>query len=619
MTAQLTPIQRALEHHAKGRFAEAESIYREFLRSNPNNASALNLLGVACSQQGRKDEGARYIHQAIALQPGAADFHSNLAMVYVESGQLEQAIASAQRAIALKSAHVEAMNILGNALRQLGRLGEALEWLQRSLSVRPEQPEALTGLAELYRRMGRIADADAISQRLLALQPNSHEGLAVRGETLLNERRYAEAAAVFQALIDSHPQSWVGYNGLGVALSRQGRTAETALLYRKAIELAKGRNPGPHNNAGFACIGEGQLDEAIEHFERALEIRADFPEVHVNLGNAYAGRLELDRAMDSYNRALFFQPDNQDAHLGKALLLLLRGNFPEGLLEYEWRWLKFFEHRQSFPQPAWDGYDIAGKTILLHSEQGFGDTIQFARFAKIVAARGANVILGCDKELVSLLSSMDGGTRVVPRGSPAPPFDVHCSLLSVLYALGITVDTIPGNAPYVFADENLQSRWREALAGMKGMKVGICWAGDSSHLRNRDRSASLELFAGLRDLRGVHWVSLQKGSPGREPVPPGFDLIVMTEQLHEFADTAALIANLDLVISVDTAVAHLAGALGKPVWTLLPFFPDFRWLLDRDDSPWYPTMRLFRQQTGRDWAGVLERVRTALEALLQVR
>lgn len=616
MTVQLTPIQRALEHHAKGRFAEAEKIYRDFLRSDPDNPAALNLLGVACSQQGRKDEGAQFLLRAVALQPNAADFHSNLAMVYVESGRLDGAIASAQRAVALQPAHIEAMNILGNALRQLGRNAEALDWLQRSLSVRPEQPEILAGLAEVYRRMGRIADADAISQRLLALQPNSHEGLAVRGETLLNQRRYPEAAVVFQSLIDAYPQSWVGYNGLGVALFRQGREAEASPLYQKAIELAKTENAGPLNNAGYACVAEGELDQAFEYFQRALAIRPDLPEVHNNLGNVHAGRLELDRAMEAYNRALFYQPDHEDAHWNKSLLLLLQGNFSEGLLEYEWRWLKFLEHRQSYRQPAWDGYDIAGKTILLHSEQGFGDTIQFARFAEAVRTRGANVILGCDQELLALLSSMNDQIRVVPRGTPSPPFDVHCALLSLPYALDITIDTIPGKTPYVFADENLRNHWQAAFSGLKGMKIGICWAGDSGHARNRDRSASLELFGALRDLPGVHFASLQKGAPGREPVPAGFKLIDMTDQLRNFADTAALIANLDLVISVDTAVAHLAGALGKPVWTLVSYAPDWRWLLDREDSPWYPTMRLFRQRTRRDWSEVMGRVRSALEQLL---
>ena len=616
MTIQLTPIQRTLEHQAKGRFAEAETICREFLQLNPDHPAALNLLGVACSQQGRKDEGAKFLERAIAIQPNAADLHSNLAMIYVESGKLDEAIATAHRAIALQPAHIEAINILASVLCQLGRCPEALDWLKRSLSVRPQQPEMLAGMIEVCRRMGRHDYADAVSQRLLAIQPNNHDGLAFRGETLLNQRRYAEAAAVFQSLIDAHPQSWVGYNGLGVALFHQGRISETAPLYQKAIELVKGRNPGPHNNAGFVCIGEGQLEEAIEHFQKALEIRADSPNVYVNLANAYAGRLELDRAITAYDRALFFQPDNPDAHLGKALLLMLQGKFSGGLLEYEWRWLKFFEHRQSFEQPAWDGYDIAGKTILLHSEQGFGDTIQFARFARIIAARGANVILRCDRELVSLLSRMDGGTRVVPRESPAPPFDVHCSLLSVLYALKITADTIPGNAPYLFADESLKDRWRKLIDGLEGMKIGICWAGDSSHTRNRDRSASLEMFALMRDLPGVHWVSLQKGQPGREPVPRGFNLVNMTDRLHDFADTAALIANLDLVISVDTAVAHLAGGLGKPVWTLVPFKPDWRWMLDREDSPWYPTMRLFRQRTRRDWSEVIGRVRVALEQIL---
>jgi hypothetical protein len=211
---------------------------------------------------------------------------------------------------------------------------------------------------------------------------------------------------------------------------------------------------------------------------------------------------------------------------------------------------------------------------------------------------------------------MDDKTRVVKRGSPSPPFDVHCPLLSLPYALGITVDTIPAKTPYVFANDRLKNHWRQALVDLKEMKIGICWGGDSEHARNNDRSASLELFGALRDLPGVQWISLQKGAPRREPVPARFNLIDMTDELRDFADTAALIANLDLVISVDTAVAHLAGALGKPVWTLISYAPDWRWLLDRDDSPWYPSMRLFRQRMRRDWVEVMGRVRSALEAML---
>jgi Flp pilus assembly protein TadD len=603
-------IQSALAHHTAGRFAEAEELYRQILAAAPDNPSASHLLGVACSQQGRKDEAIEHISRAIALQPGAPDFHSNLALVYLEKMEPDKAMASAQRALALRPDHADALNHLGSAMKQMGRLQEAAAHYQRALSVRADHADALTNLADVYRRLGRLSDADALTDRLLKSQPDHFDALSVRGESLLSQRRFPEAANVFRAIIQKDPRSWVGHNGLGVALFRQGRTAEAIPLYAKSIELSPD-NPGPYNNIGYADVVEGRLDEAIEYFNKAIALRRDFAEAYNNLGNAHLGKLELDRAMWAYEKALFFQPDNHDAHWNRSLLLLLRGDHANGWREYEWRWLKFPDQKRGFRQPLWDGFDIAGKTILLHAEQGFGDTIQFIRFAPRVAARGATVIVECQRELLPLLQGFPGVARMIGRGEALPSFDVHCPLMTLPYALGITQETIPAGVPYIAVDEHLRASWAEQLQGNEGrLKVGLAWAGAAMHGRDRDRSMPPDaLVPPLAQLTGIRFVSLQRSEPGRANAPPaGLEMFDPTAQLRDFALTAALIANLDLVISVDTAVVHLAGAMGKPVWTLLPFSPDWRWLLDRDDSPWYPTMRLIRQRAHREWGGVIDRV-----------
>jgi hypothetical protein len=317
--------------------------------------------------------------------------------------------------------------------------------------------------------------------------------------------------------------------------------------------------------------------------------------------------------MRAYEDALYFQPDHSDAHWNRALLHLLLGEFDRGWLEYEWRWLKFPEVRRYFAKPLWDGFDISGKTILLHAEQGFGDTIQFVRFAPLVAARGATVNLECQPELEGLFQHVPGVARTVSRGDPLPPFDIHCPLMSLPRALGIDITNVPNQVPYLQVDQNLLHKWERKLKEYEGcQKVGLVWGGAKTHPRDAERSIPLDALAALNRLHGVRLFSLQKDIARQASAATGW--IDFTAELHDFAETAALTANLDLVIGVDTAVVHLAGALGKPAWTLLPHSPDWRWLLGRDDSPWYPTMRLFRQAVPGDWSGVIGRVVELLQA-----
>ena len=612
MSVDPKSIQQALDLHNTGRLAEAEAAYRAILSRSPNEADVLHLLGVACSQQGHKDEAVRYITRSISLKPGAAEFHSNLAMVYLEQGLYEQAAAAAQSALALRADYSGAMNILANALRALGRLDQSIHWFERSLATRSDQPDVLSALTDLLRQTGRNDQAEERMRQAMSLQSAAHDSLVTHGQSLLNENRLEEAGGVFQSLMQRFPQSWVGFNGLALVLVRLGRFNEALPLFHKSIEIAPDKS-GPYNNVGQAYLTEGHIEQAIEFLKKAAATRPDFAEAHNNLGSAHLFSLDIAEARRAFQRALFFQPDNRDAHWNMAFVMLLTGDCLNGFREYEWRWLKFPQERRAFREPLWDGFDIAGKTILLHAEQGFGDTIHFVRFAPMIAARGAKVILECAPGLVSLLSRTPGVAQVVARGSVLPPADYQCPLMSTAYVLGATLATIPRDVPYVRTDPALLEQWARAIAPYRrDLNVGIAWAGSPTQSRNRERSATLGAFAPLAELKGARFFNLQIGDAAKMPAPAGFELVDLTRDIRNFDDTAALIANLDLVISVDTGVCHLAGAMGKPTFAMLAHSADWRWLLDREDSPWYPTMRLFRQPARGDWASVMLRIRDAI-------
>jgi hypothetical protein len=373
-----------------------------------------------------------------------------------------------------------------------------------------------------------------------------------------------------------------------------------------------------YNNLGATLRLQGNLDEAVASYQNALQIKPDFAAAMNNLGTALRDKGDLDDAMSWYRKAIQLTPDFADAHWNLSFALLLAGLFQEGWQEYEWIW-KLKKPKYRLPQPLWDGADIRGKRILLYAEQGFGDVIQFVRYAPMVKGKGAEVILGCQKELKVLLKSVVGVSSVVVFGEPIPQFDLQCPLPSLPRLFSTTVDSIPSQVPYMHADIQSVSDWRHRLGiDTSSLNIGLVWAGSPGHLNDRNRSCMPDLFLSIARMEGLRLFSLQKEIPDRwaSGSATEMNLVDYMEEIEDFSDTAGIIMNLDLVITVDTAVAHLAGALGKPVWTLLPFAPDWRWMLNRDDSPWYPTMRLFRQPSPGDWESVISRVHNELEKSL---
>lgn len=434
--------------------------------------------------------------------------------------------------------------------------------------------------------------------------------------------RLSEAEAIYRQILQAQPDHPGAHHLLGMIAYQVGKHDIAVEYVKQAIAL----NPAVaefHNNLGTVYLDQDQVEAARPHFATALQLQPDYVEAHYNMGNLLRNEGKFEEAVAQYRQALRLKPDYAGAHWNLSLVLLLTGNFTEGWQEHEWRWAADVGRpwKRDFPQPLWDGTDISGRTILLHAEQGFGDALQFVRYVPLVAKRGARVVLECQPELKALFKSAKGVKVLVAKGEPLPEFDVHAPLLSLPRIFGTTLETIPAPVSYLSVNSKLAAAWRDRMGGgSKTFKVGVAWSGNPTQGNNRNRSASLDLFAPLGQVGGVTFYSLQKGGAAQEAASPpkGMTLIDLTAELKDFADTAALLNNLDLVVTVDTAVAHLAGAMGKPVWTLLTFAPDWRWLLKRRDCPWYPTMQLFRQERPGDWAGTVARVAGALQDMVRV-
>ena len=545
----------ALQHHQAGRLDAAEQIYQRILQVEPDQPDALHFMGVLTAQLGRHQAAVDYITRAIAVRPNAAPYHLNLGLAYQASQKLDEAIASYRRALQLQPEFVEAHCNLGNALIEQGKLAEAVACYHRAIELRPDFAEARSNLGKAHLEQRKLDEAAACCRRALQLKP-----------------------------------------GLAEA----------------------------HCNLGNALLEQGKLEEAVACYLRALELKPDFPEAHCNLGDAFFLLSRLDEAAACCRRALDFNPDYADAHMGLAVLELLRGDLGHGWPEYEWRWRTKQMPPRSFLQPRWDGGSLTGKTILLHAEQGLGDTIQFVRYAPLVKRLGSMVILECQKPLLPLLATCPGIDRLVAQGDVLPDFDAHAPLLSLPTILRTSLDTIPAAVPYLFAAPALVEHWREKLRTVSGYKIGISWHGQPGYGSRLARKIPLQQFASLAEIPGVRLISLQKGAPRKElaQARERFPLLELGDEVDQaacaFLDTAAIMMNLDLVVTSDTAVGHLGGSLGAVVWIALPRPPDWRWLLDRSDSPWYPTMRLFRQKISGDWTGVFQEIQDALRKRLAI-
>lgn len=570
------------EHHHAGRLREAERIYRRVLEVDPENPDALHLLGVAAHQSGNSERAVQLISRAIDLQPRNPSFLNNRGEAFRVLRQPDQALADYNKALALKADDAGALFNRALVLQDLGRLDEALASYDGAISIHPGLTIALTNRGNVLHALRRLDEALASYDRALELRPDTPDTWCDRGILLQELRRYGDALASFDRLLAIRPDSGQAWASRGHALQ-----------------------------------GLKRFDEAIASYDKALAINPGAAEALSNRGNAMKELGRYDEALASYDAAIAIQPDDAAAHWNSSLILLLTGDYARGWKRYQWRWKwnAFPSPKRNFAQPLWLGdADIAGKTIFLHAEQGLGDTIMFCRYARAVAERGAKVVLEVQPALKPLLSNMPGAHQVLGQKEPLPDFDFHCPLLSLPLAFNTRLETIPPPVSFPSVRDAGASPWRGQLSRNGERLVGLCWRGSAAYKGDRERSIRFADLRPLLDCPGVRFVSLQK-ELGDEERAIAADSKNFVHPGADFKDTAELVAALDLVVSVDTSWAHWAGAIGRPVWVLLRKAPHWCWLLDRRDSPWYPSARLFRQARLDDWRQVIEDVTRELSRI----
>jgi tetratricopeptide (TPR) repeat protein len=535
------------------------------------------------------------------------------ALALHQQGRLDDAEKIYARILKSAPAHFDALQLLGALKLQTGKVGEAYRLIAAALEVEPRSADALTNLGLALRAMNRNAEALARFDQALALVPAHVEARNNRGLLLLVEHRAEQALACFDEVLRLEPRHLARVNR-GNALAELGALEEAIAEYDRALAMFP-NHPGALFNRGNALHGMARYDEAIAAFDRALATVPRHAEAWNNRATALYALNRHAEALASCARAIAVRKDYADAHHNEALSLLAMGDFARGLPKYEWRLRAGNARPRALRRPLWLGeYPLSRKTILLHAEQGLGDSIQFVRYAPLIARADAKVILEVQPELADLLGAVDGVDRVVTRGETLPAFDVHCPVASLPLAFRTGLDSIPAAIPYLRARGERVSKWQPRIAALARPVVALAWAGNPAHVNDRNRSIALSRLDPLIATPRARFVSIQRDLRGGEAeMLAGDDRIVhLGGELIDFADTAAVIALCDLVISVDTAVAHLAGAMGKPVFILLPFSCDWRWMLDRADTPWYPTARLFRQPALQDWDGVIAQVQAKL-------
>lgn len=581
-----------------------------------------NLIGLIYLTAKENLNALAWFDQALRLNPRYSDALSNRGAALQQLHRDAEALASYDEALRLGFVHATLFYNRGNLLREAGRLDEAIASYDMALKLDPAYPEALRAGGRVLRDLGRPQSALEFFNEALRLKPAFIDALIDRGNLLQELDRPEEAILSYDAALEEEPNHADLLNNRGTALHMIGRLQEARADFDAALRL-KPLLPQGWSNRGNLLLTQQQPEAALASYESALEIRPSYGEALCGRAVALKHLGRFDEALASYDRALECDPTSAHFKNNKAALLLLRGEFEAGWDFYEWRWIagQTPKHDLKLPIPEWNGESLAGRAIIVFDEQGLGDAIQFSRFLPILASQGAKVTFFCRARLHRLFKGLETPVRLVDDLAEGEHFDYQIALCSLPRALQVRLATIPAQASYLSAEAELAQKWA-ARIGSQGCKIGICWRGKSSLRADPSRSIPLAHFASLAELAGVRLISLQKldeqislddlrtppwlESPGAEFDGGG----------DGFIDAAAAMQSLDLIITCDTSIAHLAGALGRPVWVVLKQTADWRWLLEREDSPWYPSMRLFRQNRLGDWAEVFGRVAQAIQVEL---
>lgn len=609
---------RGFDLHQKGQLAQAKAFYVQVLARQPKHFNALHLLGVIASQSKNPTLAVELIGKAIEINANQAAAYSNRGNALQELRRWDEALASYDRAIAINPVDADAFYNRGNALQRLERWDEALVSYDKAIAINPCYADAFNNRGNALQTLERLDEALVSFDTAIAINPNYADAFYNRGNALKERKRLNEALVSFDQAIAINPEYAEAFTNRGNALQELKRWDEALASYDRAIAISPDYAEA-FTNRGNALQELRRWDQALVSYDHAIAINPDYADAFGNRGNALQELKRLDEALVSYGKAIAINPDYVEAHWNEGICRLLSGDFEVGWQKYEGRWRRENRNEQPrhFSQPLWLGTgDLIGKTILLYGEQGLGDILQFSRYVRKVAALGATVVLEAPVPLLHLFADLEGVSTLVAKGSKLPAFDFHCPLMSLPLAFKTRLADVEGS-PYLRVPKDRLATWSSRLAAMGPFRVGLVWSGSAIHKNDSKRSIPLGEFKRLL-VDGPDYFCLQKELREGDQLELASLPMVRTfaSDLTDFSDTAALVALMDVVIAVDTSVAHLAGALGKKVWILLPHVPDWRWLLDRSNSPWYDSATLFRQPKRDDWTSVIDDVRNSLHKRL---
>lgn len=643
-------IELAKNLHRQGLLKEASEIYEAILKEHPEHADSMHLMGLIAAQNRNPRLAIDWISKALHIEPANPKFHNNLATAYLDLEDYvsavnaydqaiqykedyvdayfnkgiallnlkkhELAIQAFRQAISIESNFAEALILLGNSLKEVGRVGEAIHSYAKAELLTPDNAGLLYNLGNAYQTQKEFNLAIKQYDKCISIAPNFMGAYVNRGVVLKELGYFEEALACQEQAIAMDSNCAEAYLNSGNVLKELGRFEEAIVKYNHAI-TNKIDYIEAYSNRGVSLEILNRSNEAIANFEKAISIKNDYVEAYFNKGNSLEKSNRFDEAISCYEKAISIKEDYADAYWNKSLVLLLKGQLLEGWSFYEWRWRidKGGPEKRHFSKPMLQqAEDIRGKTILLHAEQGLGDSLQFIRYVPMVVGLGAKVVLEVQESLFGFFQGMPGILLLVKRGDPLPAFDLHCPLLSLPLVFKTDLNSIPSPSYFPAVKETKLKAWRDRLGMKSKPRIGLVWSGSILHKNDQKRSLSLSMLQSYLP-QEIDFFCLQKEvlDTDAEILKLG-NINCFNEQIVDFTDTAALCDLMDLVISVDTSVAHLAGSQGKSTWLLLPFIPDWRWMLEREDSPWYPSVKIYRQSSSGDWDSVLQKVRNDLLA-----
>ena len=625
-------LQEAIVFHQSGQLQRAEQIYQQVLQISPRNADALNLLGFLAYQVGRCEVAANLIAKAIEVDSKQYIFFINLGLVRQEQGELDKSIEAYHKAIEINPDDSDVYNNLGNTLQEQGELDKSIEAYHKAIEINPNDSDVYNNLGNTLQGQGELDKSIEAYHKAIEINPNDARIYYNLGAAQKKQGKLDNAIQTYQQAIEINPDDAEIYNSLGTTLQKQEKLDQAIQVYHRALEINPNYSEAFYN-LGLALQEQGELDQAIQAYHRALEINPNYSEAYNNLGNVLKEQGKLDDAVLAYRSALGINPDYSEAHNNLGLVLLLQGNFSSGWREYEWRLkckeLGFFLNKRDFPQVFWNGSDLNGKTILVWAEQGIGDEIMLASMLPTLLKMNSNIIVECDKRLVPLFQRSFPFIQFVPREDPANPklldttIDYQIPMGSLGQWLRADKDAfLPKQESYLQACPNrvgqLQEKYR-SLAGDK-LLVGISWKSTGiEKKRAQTKNAPLKHWTPILSQKDCYFVNLQYGNIREEieayTIATGYPIYIDEEidPLSDLDGFAAQVSVLDLIVSTSNTTVHMSGGLGKKVWGLLSSRPDWRWMLEEENTPWYQTVRLFRQEKSGDWEGVFQRISSALK------